>query len=627
MPKTQDNTFLSLKTPLGPDTLLLDSFTGVDEISRPFRFELELVSEAPDIAFDQIVGQRVTLTIDVLDGTEQRRYVNGFVSRFSQHGADSRFSYYQAEVVPWLWLLTKSADCRIFQDKTAPEIIKQVFSDRGMVDFEDCLEGTYPKLVYCVQYRERDIDFVSRLMEEFGICYFFRHEEERHVLVLADAPSAFVDCPHQKKARFKPDARTTQIGDGPGVVTALSLEQELHTGKYSHTDFNFETPSNNLRCSVPTKTTVGGNAQFEHYDYPGRYGEPGQGEVLARIRIEEHETPSQTVSGSSTCRAFLPGFRFELVDHPRSDANKSYALVSVQHYGNAGESSSDRQSSYNNRFHCIPSTVPFRAARRTQKPIVQGPQTAIVVGPSGDEIYTDKYGRVKVQFHWDRLGKSDQQSSVWVRVSQHFAGKRYGSMFIPRIGQEVIVDFLEGDPDQPMITGRVYNSEQMPPYDLPGEKTKTGIKTNSSKGGGGSNELRFEDKKGSEEVYLHAQKDFNEVVENNHSTKVKADQSNTVSGAQTETVTKDQKLTITKGNQTVTLDNGNQTVTLTKGNQSTTIAQGNRDVKISAGSDTLTVAKEIKLSAGVKLTLEVGGSSIVLEPALITIKSPLVKIN
>lgn len=624
MPKTQDNTFLSIKTPLGPHVLLLDSFQGEEELSHPFRFELELLSEDPSIAFDQIVGQRVSVCVEVVDGTEQKRYINGFISRFSQHGADARFSYYRAEVVPWLWLLSKSADCRIFQDQTAPEIIKQVFSDRGMTDFEDKLEGSYPKLVYCVQYRERDIDFVHRLMEEFGISYFFKHEEERHVLVLADSPSAFLPCPHQETARFKPDARIADNTQGPGVVTAFVVEQELHTGKFTHTDYNFEMPSNNLRSEVPTKTKVGGNTQLEHYDYPGRYGELGQGDRLAKLRMEQREAISQQGHGQSTCRAFLPGFRFDLSAHPRPSVNGTYSLVRVVHKASTGESS-DGERSYWNEFVCISHAVPFRPQSRTSKPLVQGPQTAMVVGPAGEEIYTDKYGRVKVQFHWDRNGKRDEKSSMWVRVSQQFAGQKYGSIFIPRIGQEVIVDFLEGDPDQPVITGRVYNAEQMPPYSLPGERTKSGVKTNSSKGGGGFNELRFEDKKGSEEIFLHAQKDLSEVVENNHSTTVKADQSNSVSGSQTETITKNQTLTIKEGNQTITVEKGNQTIT---------VGKGSRVLKVDTGSDTTTVketssitAKEITLTAQTKMKLEVGGSSIVLEPALITIKSPLVKIN
>lgn len=676
MAKTQDNTFISLKTPLGRDALIVESFVGVEELSSPFVFELDLVSEDPSIAFDKLVGQRVTLIMEVMDGTPMHRYVNGIVSRFVQRHSDSRYTFYRAEVVPWLWLLSRQANCRIFQEMTVPEIVKQVFHDRGQTDFEDRLQGSYPKLTYCVQYRERDIDFVSRLLEEYGITYFFKHDKERHTLVLADAPGAFEPCPHQARVRFREDSRLPSPLPEPGVVTELSLSQELHAGKYSHTDYNFETPSNDLRTSAPTRVSVGGNTGFEIYDYPGRYAEVDVGEKVAKLRIEEGEAPHLCIDAMTTCRALLPGFRFDLVSHYRGDVNRGYLVVRVEHRGVSGELSEGTQT-YTNRLHAVPADAPFRPQRRTPKPVVQGPQTAVVVGPAGDEIHTDKYGRVKVHFHWDRLGKRDEKSSCWVRVSQHWAGSGFGSIFIPRIGQEVVVDFLEGDPDQPFINGRVYNAEQMPPYSLPAERTKSGVKTNSSKGGGGSNELRFEDKKGSEEIYLHAQKDLNEVVENNHSTSVKADQSNSVSGKQTVSVTKDQTITVSEGNRKLTVEKGTYDIVVAQKAYSLTVANSSctvgskAEMALSSGSSTLTAtakqdvtlasetamvtitgkkdvsvqsesanlslgapagnadlfaqsklslhAKEIEIGADQKITLAVGGNSIVIDQGKIEI--------
>lgn len=665
MGKTQENTYVSVHTPLGPNALILESFTGVEEISAPFLFELELVSENNAIAFDKLIGQSVTLQMEVVDGMPAHRYVNGLISRFVQRHTDNRYTYYRAEVVPWIWLLSRVSDCRIFQEKSVPEIIKEVCKSRGLSDIDDKLQDTYPPITYCVQYRERDLDFISRLMEEAGICYFFRHEKDRHVLVLADAPGAFEPCEHQSRVRFREDARVPSKVPEPGVITELSLGQELHTGKYTHSDYNFETPSQELRTSSPTRIAVGGNSRFERYDYPGRYRGVSQGERLARLRIEENETPHLSVEAASTCRALIPGYRFGLVSHYRSDINRSYLVARVTHHGISGELTEGAET-YTNRLQLVPADAPYRPRRLTPKPIVQGPQTAVVVGPAGEEIHTDKYGRVKVHFHWDRKPSKDEHSSCWVRVSQHWAGANYGTIFIPRIGQEVVVDFLEGDPDQPLIVGRVYNASQMPPYALPDQRTQSGMKTNSSKGGGGSNELRFEDKKGSEEVYIHAQKDFNEVVENNHSTTVKADQSNAVSGQQSVTVKKDQTITVSEGNRTLTVAKGAYAVKVDTGTFALTVGQASctigaeKEISISSKSATLSAsakqtvtvkseesnlmlgapqasaelsaqdkvtlhAKEIAINADQKITLTVGGSSVVLEAAKIAINSTELK--
>lgn len=519
MAYTQANRLIAFDTPLGEDVLLLQGFSGHEGLSRLFAFQVDLLTEDTAIACHQLVGQRVTLRIGLAD--ESQRSINGFVSRFTQRGCDARFTYYRAEVVPWLWFLTQTADCRIFQNMTIPEIIMQVFTDLGFRDVRNALEGSFEPRDYCVQYRETDFNFVSRLMEHAGIFYFFEHTPERHTLVLANSPTVHLPCPGQEYARYDYSAGAVLAED---VMSTWQLEQELRPGKYALADYNFETPTTSLMAHVTSTVRVGSNgtsnAAYEIYDYPGTYQQKGQGEELVRLRIEEEETSHLVASGSSTCRAFLPGYRFDLLDHPSPEMNQPYVLTEVQHLATMGGSylgaTAQGAESYTNQVTCIPYGVPFRPPRVTLKPTVQGPQTAVVVGKAGEEIWTDKYGRVKVQFHWDRQGKHDENSSCWIRVSHPWAGKGWGAISIPRLGQEVIVDFLEGDPDQPIITGRVYNAMQMPPYALPAQQTQSGVKSRSTKGGtpDNFNELRFEDQAGSEEIFLHAEKDWNIRVKN-----------------------------------------------------------------------------------------------------------------
>jgi type VI secretion system secreted protein VgrG len=550
MTYTQENKLIAIDTPLGEDVLLLRGLTGHEGIARPFSFNLDLLAETSAIPFNKIVGQRVTIRIALDDLGERKRYINGFVSRFAQSGGDARFTYYQAEIVPWLWFLTRTADCRIFQNMTVPDIITKVFKDLGFTDFKNKLEGTFEPRDYCVQYRETDFNFVSRLMEEYGIFYFFEHEEQKHTLVLANSPTVHQPCPGQPKARCDFTAGAMLEED---IITHWQIEQELRPGKYALTDYNFETPSTNLAVNVASTVNIGGNGKYEVYDYPGEYLKKAQGEQLAKIRMEEAEAPHMVASGSGTCRAFTPGYKFDLVGHYTSQMDKCYVLTEVQHMASVGESYSETVSggetegSYSNHFTCIPFEIPFRPLRITPRPTVQGPQTAVVVGKAGEEIWTDKYGRVKVQFHWDREGKRDENSSCWIRVSHPWAGKGWGSVSIPRIGQEVIVDFLEGDPDQPIITGRVYNAEQMSPYALPAGGVVSGIKSNSTKGGGGYNEMSMDDTKGKEKITIHGQYDMNTTVEHDQSDTIKNNRVIAIDGTHTETIKKDTKITITEG--------------------------------------------------------------------------------
>ena len=547
MTYTQENRLIALETPLGDDVLLLQGFTGSEAISRMFQFHLDLLSENRSIAFSDIVGKRVTVKVSLASGDE--RFFNGFVSRFAQSGSDARFTYYQMEVVPWLWFLTRNADCRIFQNMTIPDIIQKVFKDRGFTDFKLALTGSFEPREYCVQYRETDFNFVSRLMEQYGIFYFFEHEASKHTLVLGNSPSAHQPCPNQPTASYN-----ASVGDldDEDVVTGWHMEQELRTGKYSLTDYNFETPSTSLLSSDPTVFSVDGNNAFEIYDYPGIYLTKSQGDGLTKIRMQEEEAPHLVVTGTSVCRAFTPGYKFTLSDHYRKDMDDDYLLTEVQHTASVARSytlgETEKGENYSNHFTCIRASVPFRPPRITPKPVVQGPQPALVVGKSGEEIWVDKYGRVVVQFYWDRLGKDNEKSSCWIRVSQPWAGKNWGAMWIPRIGQEVIVSFMEGDPDRPLITGRVYNAEQMPPYTLPDNQTQSGFKSRSSKGGSPSNynEIRFEDKKGSEHFLIHAERLKMETVEADSVETVGHDRWLTVENDQKEIIKNNKNLHVNK---------------------------------------------------------------------------------
>ena len=639
MTYTQENRLIALETPLGDDVLLLQGFTGSEAISRMFQFHLDLLSENRSIAFSDIVGKRVTVKVSLASGDE--RFFNGFVSRFAQSGSDARFTYYQMEVVPWLWFLTRNADCRIFQNMTIPDIIQKVFKDRGFTDFKLALTGSFEPREYCVQYRETDFNFVSRLMEQYGIFYFFEHEASKHTLVLGNSPSAHQPCPNQPTASYN-----ASVGDldDEDVVTGWHMEQELRTGKYSLTDYNFETPSTSLLSSDPTVFSVDGNNAFEIYDYPGIYLTKSQGDGLTKIRMQEEEAPHLVVTGTSVCRAFTPGYKFTLSDHYRKDMDDDYLLTEVQHTASVARSytlgETEKGENYSNHFTCIRASVPFRPPRITPKPVVQGPQPALVVGKSGEEIWVDKYGRVVVQFYWDRLGKDNEKSSCWIRVSQPWAGKNWGAMWIPRIGQEVIVSFLEGDPDRPLITGRVYNAEQMPPYTLPDNQTVSTFKSRSSKGGGTSNfnELRFEDKKGSEQIFMNAEKDMDLRVEKDSREFVGANRHLIVKTNQQEMVEGDKSGHV-KGNHLEKID-GDMSLKIS-GDQSEKVGgsysfQVGQAVDEKIGTKHATEAgQEIHLKAGMKVIIEAGmqvslkgpGGFVDIGPTGVTIQGTMVLIN
>jgi type VI secretion system secreted protein VgrG len=612
---TQDDRMIAVETPLGKDVLLLTSFSGREVMSRLFSYQLEMFSAQDSIDPTALVGQSVTWRVYPAEG--EPRAFNGYVSRFTAGPRILRkYRTYRMEVVPWLWFLTRTSDCRIFQDKTAVEIIEAVFAKYGFAsNYQKDLQGSYAKREFCVQYRETAFNFVSRLMEQEGIFYFFRHAAGKHTLVLADQMSACQPLPLVKKVVYG-------AGDpGDDYVLSWEHEYEYRSGAWAQEDYNFETPSTDLLATVNTVLPVPGASKYELYDYPGEYKDKGTGKGLTKVRMEEEEAGYEVVTGTSEIQELSPGGKFTLSGHEiESEQGKSYVLTSVSHSASDQTYFNEEHTpEYSNQFTCIPDARAFRPPRLTPKPVIQGLQTAVVVGPAGEEIYTDKYGRVKVQFFWDRVGSKNEKSSCWIRVAESLAGKTWGSVFTPRIGHEVVVAFLEGDPDRPLITGCVYNNDMMPPYALPDNKTQSGLKTRSSKNGGSEdfNELRMEDKKDSEEIYFHAQKDFNRVVENNDTLKVGSAQAD--DGSQTIEIWKDRTETVKTGNEKVTIKQGNRDVEISMGNESLSIKMGNQTTKLDLGASSTEAMQSI--------TLKVGQNSITIDQMGVTIKGMMISIQ
>ena len=576
-------------------------FTGSEELSRLFRFDVSLAAASADVDFSRVVGRMGVLALTGESGTS---YVHGLVSSFQLRDKGRRFTVYHAVIVPLAWRLKHRWDCRIFQKKNIKQIIEKVLGD-GKVPHKFHLAGgkAPPTREYCVQYRESDWNFVARLLEEEGFFFYFEQQQKKHVLHLGNDYSVHPQISGSARVEFHAPDTTTP---GAEHIHSLFYTEQVRPGGAAMTDYNFQKPNLSLSASRAEKL----DADLELYDYPGLYEIPERGSTLADIRLQEAQAPREQGEGHSDCIRLTCGHYFTLDGYYRKKLNgKRYLLTRVVHRGEKHQDlesgAVSRRIRYSNAFTCMPRKVPFRPARVTPKPRVEGSQTAIVVGPASEEIYTDKYGRVKVQFHWDRLGKSNEHSSCWVRVSQLWAGKSWGAMFVPRIGHEVIVDFLEGDPDRPIIIGRVYHAQNPVPHSLPANKTVSTIKSDSSLGGGGSNEIRFEDKKGSEQVYVHAQKDNHLVVENDRTSLIKHDRTETVVNDQTVTVQNNRGLVVTK--------------------------------------DSRHTATNITLEATASITLKVGGSMMVLKPSeltingstvtaqadggLCTIKGRLVKIN
>ncbi|WP_010585397.1 type VI secretion system Vgr family protein [Schlesneria paludicola] len=699
---TDKNRLLSFKADGKTDFLFPTKFSATELMSGLFSVRVELmvdVEKADQVQGDQLLGKRMTLKASLGRDYDKGpyRYFDGVCSRFASVEKDDRFAHFEVELVPWMWLLTKRSDFRIYQDLNIPDILDSVFGDLQK-DFSDfkyeirANRGQYKKIDYCVQFRESQFSFVSRLMEQDGIYYYFEHTDSGHKLIIDDSPTAGGDVPNQAEVSYIKESGPGEFKDDN--ITTWREDRVIHSGKFSVRDYHSQLAQNKIEISgVAAKTSIAKNDKLEVYNWQGgsalRYNKTDQrldevnsvGSTLTNIRAQQSEVTHHTFSGTGCCRGFVPGYRFSL----KHASGKKYLLVEIQHQGvqdPSYETGQDEQVPYTNAFTSISSDLQFRPQRVTPKPVVEGLESAKVVGKSGEEIWIDKYGRVRVQFFWDRKGESNEKSTCWVRVAQLSAGKRWGASFWPRVGQEVLVAFVEGDPDQPVIVGSVYNNQQMPPYlgDGPDDKHKvdpdiSGIKTNSTKGGNGYNELRFCDTKDKEQVFIHAEKDMDVRVKNerrettiadhvvivgdpsnsesgsykqrvhrNHSTLVMKDKfekvegnvhiavgegSNSDGGKYQHSVEKD-SLEYVGGNKHVAVK-GSRSESVT-GQYSLTLGQLDAKIDQGAALEATTSlhlkAMTIVIEADLQLSLKVGGNFVDLSPAGVAINGmPMVMIN
>jgi type VI secretion system secreted protein VgrG len=654
---TQANRLLAVSTPAGEDVLLLDSFAGQEGISRPFRFVLRMVSQVEGgnpqkVKPHDLVGESMTVRVELSSpgsgAKSSERYLTGLCERFAKEDQDDEFAYFSAVIVPWFSFLNYATNCRIFQDKDVTQIVQQVVSELGYSSqLRLDLSKSYTTRDYCVQYRETDFSFLSRLMESEGIYYYFEHADGNHVMVLADAPSQYHAMPELSQFKYSPAAGMEATED---TIGSWRVEEEMHAGKWTHRDYHHEAPTNAFEISEPSIDVADEGKKFEVYDYPGDYAKKfnkadsaakarPEGEKLTRIRMEKEETFHIVVSGSSKCRAFTTGYKFDVQG---GFAAGSYLLTELQHDANqqpAYRNVDNARGVYKNSFRAIPAATPFEPPAVHGRAAIYGLQTAFVIDESSsgnsEEIWPDKYGRVRVRFHWDREAKW----ACWLRVVQPWAGKAWGQLWIPRVGDEVAVTFLEGDPDCPVVIGGIYNSDNMPIFKLPDNKTQSGILTHSSTGGGSSNfnMLRFEDKMGSEEIYVQAEKDHNALIKHDETRTVKNDRTTTIHVNDSRTVeTGDDTISVQQGKRTITVAQ-NISETSQQGNISTTASMGNISVKADIGniSEQATLGNitiqasvgQISISGLSGVTISCGASSISMTPASISITAPMVLIN
>jgi type VI secretion system secreted protein VgrG len=499
-----------VKTPLGDDVRLL-RMEGEEALSRPFLFEAELLSERTTIEPSALLGKPIGIQLELPEGDV--RYFHGHVAALRALGGYGRYQRHGVTLRPWLWLLTRASNCRVFQRMTVPQIVKQVCSKHGFTDVKLALTASYPQCEYRVQYRETDFAFVSRLLEQEGIYYYFRHEKDQHTLVLADGPAAHTPWPGFETVKY---AGTAHDGREISVIDQWGASHEVQAGAYALDDYDFERPTTELKVRLNQPKPHAEN-KLELYDYPGGYLETGTGNRYAAVRLEEQHASYDRTTGSGNARGLAAGFTFTLSKHPLAKENQRHLVVEARHRIELDDYESHhgahRGEPYRCDFVAIKSKTQFRPPRTTPRPVLAGVQSATVVGRAGEEFHTDKYGRVRVQFPWDREGKNDENSSCFIRVAQAWAGKGWGTIHVPRVGHEVLVSFLEGDPDQPVITGSVYNGKNAPPFKLSKDAVISGIKTNTVKGVG-YNQLTFDDTKGAEEIVIHAQRDLNAEIEN-----------------------------------------------------------------------------------------------------------------
>lgn len=631
---TQDSRFVRMESPLGHDVLLVNALVVDEYVNRLPEIHLDLLSHQSDIEIDKIVGQQVSVSLEpksagglfgqLAGGPEiGQRYFQGYVASFGRVGHPGAVTRYEMTVVPWFWFLTRSTDCRIFQNKSAEEILSEIFVELGFHDFEFHLKSEQTRLEYIVMYRESYYNFCARLMEQEGMLWTHRYEKDKHVLVIGDTNDTFKPIePVDAIPYYGASAASERNG-----IDRWDEAFNFRVGKITYRDFNYDTPSSPLmHVEVPTtlkNPNIGGT---ERYEYHSLYDHGDDGRRYARQAMEAEEALAHRFKGTGFVQAMTTGGRFRLTNHPVSAYDdKPFVLLHVRHHAVNDYTRQGTELPYRNSFTCLPVEVPFRPERRTPKPYMYGTQAAVVVGPKGEEIHTDG-SRVKLHFYWDRRGKQDGSDSIWVRVSQPWAGAGWGGAAIPRIGQEVIVAFNEGDPDNPVIVGRVFNGEAANPYHGDGGQTM-GIRSQTHKGGG-SNELRFSDVNGAQEVFMHAQKDMNTVVQDAQSTHViKGDRTILVStgdhatevstGNMSEAVKGNHTTLVTQGDHKTQVDTGNMETTVGKGDKTLTVAKGNYETTVSVGDQAHTVTQgntTQKSPAGVhtieakELWIKVGGA-------------------
>lgn len=639
MQYTQDERILKVTTPLGDNALVLTSVSGREAISELFHFTLQAIwQDSKPLDFKSILGQTVTVEIVPDESSGAPRYINGIVCSIAQGAWDREkdITLYTLEVVPQLWLLTQNTQIRIFQQMSTTDIIQKVISDLGLPSPTMKTQGSYPPRDYCVQYYESDFAFISRLMEQDGIFYFFQHSQSSHTLVLADQKSSFEDLPGGADVEFE------EVMSGPREnlrIFEWTKAQSIRSGNFTLRDWNYLKPTLTLESTTQSVVPPSTKSKLEIYEYEGKYQEPDEGDAVVKVRMQEEETPGLVVQGSSWHWGFLPAYKFNLKLH-FADKGK-FVLTGVQTVCSQPLGTESEDARYENAFTAIPEDVQYRPARVTPVPKVKGIQTAIVVGPSGEEIYTDKYGRIKVQFHWDRAGQYDEKSSCWVRVATSWAGKQWGAIYTPRIGQEVIIEFVDGNVDRPLVTGSVYNAEQMPPWALPDNKNYSGIRSRSTKQADNDslNEIRLDDTKGSEMFFQQAEKDMNLLVKHDRVEQVKNDSHLTVAQNDYTNIGADQHITVkgTRSTEIKTDDN------LTVDGKAAAHISGSYSLKVDSdvaekfamnhAEETgqalyLKAGMNVVIEAGVELTLKAGSNFIDIGPAGIAITgSPLVLIN
>lgn len=568
----------------------VERFKADENISETYEVTVWLVSE-DKIHFTDVIKQDGLFTIL---GEEKDRNFHGIINHFMLTGRGGRFYFYQASLVPSLWLLSLGKNFRIYQNKTTKEIVTEILETNGIVsdNYAFRLANDYQVRRYCTQYGESDLHFISRLLEEEGIFYFFEHCEENHRLVVSD------DTVTNKKiggeAEILLKQNTGMVADGE-VIDTFGYVRSIRPGKVTHNNYNFKRPSLDLKADAQSDT----HKNHEVYEYPARHGLPDQGYRKAQVRLEEMKTLEETAQGTSNCPRFLPGFTFDITCHDFEDLNTTYLLVSVEHEGSQSHVTGEYSGiggdfSYSNQFLAIPASVTLRPETTFEKPFVRGLQSAVVTGPPGQEIHTDEYGRVKVQFHWDREGKKNEQSSCWLRTSQPWSGNGWGFVSLPRIGDEVLVDFINGDPDWPIIVGTVNNAASPALYKLPANKTQSGIKTRSTPGGGPNNfnELRFEDQRGAEEVYLQGEKDWNILIKNDKGQSVGHDEALKVCNNRLKIVGVDQMEQV-----------GRNQTEIIGANQSISIGSNKSETVAINSAESVGVAKELSIGGAYQVSV------------------------